>query len=372
MKIGIDGRMMHWPGIGRFVRELVEQLLAIDDRNQYCLYAAPGCGIPFDAPNLRVIQMGTPIHSIREQVALPRIIARDRLQLWYAPTTLVIPWFCPCKMIVTLHDLTYCRFPRYLRSSAARCYFNACNGRALRAAARIVAISETTKQDAENRFPKCASKLERIYNGLSPSWKVIDNTAEVESFNSDLGLLSKYILYVGTLKEHKNVVSLVNAYALLPQETRNEYSLVLLAQLDSRYPEVPALIRYLGLDRHTHILDHLSDESMPLLYSGASLFVMPSRSEGFCFPIVEAMACGVPVACSNVSVMPETAGGAAILFDPLSVSDIKRQMERALYDEELRKDLRQRGLERAQVFSWKTTAEQYLRCFEQVGGKDCS
>jgi alpha-1,3-rhamnosyl/mannosyltransferase len=181
-------------------------------------------------------------------------------------------------------------------------------------------------------------------------------------------LPERYLLYLGSNKPHKNLERLVEAWALLQPQPA---ALVIAGSWDSRYPEArqraAALSRspapLAGLERQLLWLGPVPEADLPALYSGALLFVFPSLYEGFGLPVLEAMACGTPVACSNTSSLPEVAGDAALLANPLDTQELARAMRTALEDESLRQEMSEKGLKRAQGFSWLRTAQRTLETY---------
>ncbi|MBS1252871.1 MAG: Mannosylfructose-phosphate synthase [Anaerolineales bacterium] len=149
------------------------------------------------------------------------------------------------------------------------------------------------------------------------------------------------------------------------QEAAGKHHLVIAGREDPRYPEARTRAAELALER-VIFLGQVAETDLPALYSGADLFVFPSLYEGFGLPVIEAMACGAPVACSNTSSLPEVAGDAAVYFDPINEDDIAESIRRALGDADLRESLSARSLEQAAKFSWERTAQLTLEAYRAV------
>jgi len=181
-----------------------------------------------------------------------------------------------------------------------------------------------------------------------------------------LGLRQPYFLHMGTNKPHKNIANLVAAWEQLPEVLRRRYSLVFGGTPDVRYPTAAALAAQYGVSESVHELGAIAEADLPALYGGASGFIFPSLAEGFGLPVLEAMACGCPVACSNVSSLPEVSGEAALLFDPYNASAIARSLLLLAEKPELRSTLRQAGLEHAARYTWQTAATATLAVYQRA------
>ncbi|HID89588.1 MAG TPA: glycosyltransferase family 1 protein, partial [Anaerolineae bacterium] len=185
------------------------------------------------------------------------------------------------------------------------------------------------------------------------------------------GLPERYILYLGSNKPHKNLVRLVEAWALVTKrgtrdtEHGSRTTLVIAGAWDPRYPESRERAESLGLG-NIRWLGPVPESDLPALYTGATVFVFPSLYEGFGLPVLEAMACGAPVICSNVSSLPEVAGDAAVTFTPTDPGAIADALDRVLNDAGLCADLRDRGLRRARLFSWDQSARRTLALYREV------
>ena len=177
------------------------------------------------------------------------------------------------------------------------------------------------------------------------------------------------MLFVGNIEPRKNLTRLVEAYALLLRRSHYRGPLILAGGQGWRNSEIFRCVEELELEKHVKFLGYVPDDVMPALMSGAEIFIYPSLYEGFGLPPLEAMACGTPVITSNVSSLPEVVGDAALMVDPHDVVALADAMHRVLTDRELREEMRRRGLERANEFSWEETARQTLRVYEEVHAK---
>jgi alpha-1,3-rhamnosyl/mannosyltransferase len=235
----------------------------------------------------------------------------------------------------------------------------------LKRADGLIAVSEATRDDAVRILRLSPEKIRVIYHGVADSFfRVCTKDAEAVRARHDLA--RPYLLFVGTIEPRKNVDLLLNAYQSLPRDTREEFDLVIAgppgwAQNETlvRLSQPSPGIRYLG---------YVDELSLPGLFAGATAFVYPSLYEGFGFPVVQAMAAGVPVITSSVSALPEIAGGAAMLIDPRSETELRGAMQEVLTSGPRRERLVELGRANARRFSWKECARRSLHFFEEVTG----
>lgn len=291
----------------------------------------------------------------------------------------VVPVVHPLRCVVTVHDLGYHYYPEahtlfqnaYLRWSTR---YNA------RTATRVLADSEATRKDLVGYYGIPQERIVVAYPGRDETLAPVQDSQSLRALCARYGLHAPYFLYVGTLHPRKNLVRLIDAFATLRSGIRaeadradgrgggiSESQLVLAGQKGWLYEEIFARVRKLGLEKHVVLTGYVPDEDLPGLLSGALAFVFPSLYEGFGFPVLEAMACGTPVVCSNVSSLPEVCGDAALQVDPLDSEALAEAMYQVATEEGLRKALVERGYEQVRCFSWQRCATQVLEVLEEVG-----
>jgi alpha-1,3-rhamnosyl/mannosyltransferase len=236
---------------------------------------------------------------------------------------------------------------------------------ALRAAQHVIAISEATRHDLLTCYSLVSKSVSVVPLAAAPTFAPVSPRAIAELCRR-LDLPEQYVLYVGSNKPHKNLVLLVEAWAALQPAS---LPLVIAGVWDTRYPEAQQQAELMALGKTVRFLGPVAEADLPTLYTAALLFIFPSKYEGFGLPVLEAMACGTPVACSNTSCLPEVAGDAALMFDPTSVEAIADTIGCLLQDSDLRVELRERGLARAAQFSWQQTAQQTLYLYRQLAGR---
>jgi glycosyltransferase involved in cell wall biosynthesis len=284
----------------------------------------------------------------------------------------VLPLIHPRRSVVTVHDLGYHYYPEahtlfqnlYLRWSTRH---NA------RVASRVVADSQATRQDLLRWVGIGADKVAVVYPGRDEGLARVVDAEVLAGVRARYGLAGAYLLYVGTLQPRKNLVRLVQAFALLLGSHSSsplfpaDLQLVLAGQKGWLYDEILAQVRRLDLAGRVVTTGYVPDQELPALLSGALAFVFPSLYEGFGLPVLEAMACGTPVVCSNTSSLPEVAGEAALMVDPQDTGALAEALWRIVSDVGLRRTLVERGGERVKRFSWRLCGQEVLKVLETVG-----
>ncbi len=277
----------------------------------------------------------------------------------------VMPLVCRPPAVVTVHDLGFEHFPK-AHPVVSRAYLRWSTRRHARRAAILVADSTATKEDLVRLYGVQPDRVRVVLlaadDALSPP--TADAIAQVRRL---LGLApdAPYLLHVGTLQPRKNLARLLAAYATLMGD-HPELRLVLAGGKGWGDEDLAGVARALGVSERVLLPGYVPPPLLSALYGGAAALAMPSLYEGFGLPVVEAMACGAPVLCSNSSSLPEAAGGAALLVDPLSVPDIAAGLRQLLEDDALGAFLRERGLARAALLSWEASARQVFEALTEV------
>ena len=266
----------------------------------------------------------------------------------------------PIPQITVVHDLLPLFFPaEYPRQQY---YFRSLVPRVLRTSRVIVADSESTRRDIIQSYGIASEKIRVIYPGYDPATYSVGSTDRPSGTAGD-----SYLLYVGNLLPHKNLLSLLDALAILRR--RHPARLVIRGDGQPAYARaVLERVETLGLRDVVTFQAYAEGGALRDLYARAACLVLPSLREGFGLPVLEAMACGTPVITSTTSSLPEVGGDAALLVDPYDVIDLSDAMYRVLADRGLREDLRERGLKWVRGFSWRRTAEEVSRLIDAVRG----
>lgn len=374
-RVGINGQLLSGAhsyrsaGVSGYIRQLLAHLPA----------AAPDLDLLAFVPNITVdtapnlhIRRNTrwdtrrPARRIAwEQTALPLLAGRERLALLHG-TVNVNPQFAPCPTVVTIHDLSFLRYPEAF-PAMQRTYLQQQVRRSARAAQRVIAISAATKRDVVTLFGVPADRVEVVYNGVDAGFTPAP-AADVEAFRQRHGLPARFLLHLGTLEPRKNLVRLVQAFARVKAQdpAQPPLRLVLAGGKGWGYDAIFAEVKQLGLENDVLFPGYIPDEELPWWYRAAAVFVYPSLLEGFGLPVIEAMACAAPVVTSNVSSLPEVAGDAALLVDPLEVDALAAALLRILRDDALAQELRARSVQQAARFSWANTARDTAAVYRRI------
>jgi len=367
MRVAIDARKLHDFGIGTYIRNLLRHLARIDRDSEYVLLCreqdldvASQLG-----PNFRAVLEPSPYYSLREQIHVPWVLHREKPDVFHAPHY-VLPPATRCRSVVTIHDCIHLMFPQYLRNRAAYLYARASMWSAAHQAHRILTVSQASKRDIIHFFSVPPEKVVVVYNAIEERFSETPSEDAIERVRERYQLNHPFVLYVGNIKPHKNLVRLIEAFAELRRRGFDELKLLIIGDEISKLPALRRAVHSHKLHKHVRFLGYLEDETLASLYRLASVFVFPSLYEGFGLPPLEAMASGTPVVTSNVSSMPEVTGDAAVLVDPYSVESIVEGIARVLKDPALSADLRRKGIARAREFSWDRSVQRTRQLYQEV------
>ncbi len=379
MRIGIEASNMvaeFLTGVEYSLIPLVRHLPRIDNRNEYRLYlnfVRPEYAARFEA---RV----RPLLSDRVEARICRIPNRLMRFLrewarWPIEQTLghcAVVYYPDVDMhtqlrgarVATIHDLMpFTHADQYSELYVAQ--FRRSVSRIARDADAIIAVSEHTKDTIVERLGVAPDRIAVVYHGIDETFHPVPTEA-VAHLRARFGFARPYILFVGTAEPRKNLLRLVDAFALMCHGGRNDLDLVIAGKSAWGSASLRARIAAQGLESQVRLPGYIAGTDLPALYGGASVFVLPSLAEGFGMPLLEAMACGIPVIASNTTALPEVYGDAAFGFDPTSTEALVAALERVLNDEVLRADLVARGFKRAARFGWEETARKTLGVLDAV------
>ena len=275
------------------------------------------------------------------------------------------------KLVLTVHDLSFESHSEYFSRKRRWWHIFINPKRICQRADKIIAVSNSTKNDIANLYKINLNKITAIYSAVSDKFRIISrNDEKLVKIKEKYNLPYKFILSLGTIEPRKNIIGLVKAYnalqkyaqrqALSAREDILKYKLVIAGESGWANEKIFEEIKKSPYKNNIQIINSVPDEDKEYFYNLASLFVYPSFFEGFGFPPLEALKCGVPVICSNNSSLPEIASDAAIMIDPDKPEEIFCAMKEILMDQNLRENLIQKGLEKSAKFSWKKTAEETL------------
>ena len=370
MRVAIDARKLHDFGIGTYIRNLLRHLARIDRENEYVLLCQESdMGVAATlGENFRAVLEPADNYSIAEQIHVPWVLMREKPDVYHAPHY-VLPVAVRSRSVVTIHDCIHLMFPQYLPNRAAYAYARGAMWSAARRSDRILTVSEASKRDILHFFNVPPDKISVVYNAIDERIWEEPPPEDIARVRERFQLDQRFVLYAGTIKPHKNLVRLIEAFAQLRKGEFEELKLLIIGDEISKLPALRRAVHSYKLHKHVRFLGFLPDETLAALYRLASLFVFPSLYEGFGLPPLEAMASGTPVVTSNVSSLPEVAGDAAVLVDPYDVSSIVEGMRRVLSDSALANELRRKGLIRARDFSWARSVARTHEIYQLVGGR---
>jgi glycosyltransferase involved in cell wall biosynthesis len=353
-RIGVNALYLIPGGVGGteiYLRELLAALARIDTVNEYFVFTNLETGadlVPrqanFEWKPQAVHARFRPGRILWEQTVVPLEASRYRLNVLFNPG-FTAPLLSPCPCVTVFHDLQHKRHPEHFR------WFDLPFWRLLLWASahrsrRLIAVSEATRQDFLRYYRVNPERVAVIHHGVEPRF-----------FELNRSVTGPYVLCVSTLHPHKNLERLLRAYA----RRKRDFELVLAGMRGFHSRPIEALISELDLAQRVRLTGWIPREELYHLYERARAFIYPSTFEGFGMPVLEAMAAGLPVACSDIPPLREVAGDAALFFDPLDEDAICNALERIASDETLRRRLAQAGRERARPFTWERAAEQTLR-----------
>src|SRR3989338_7432941 len=371
MRIGIDARLWNESGVGRYVRNLVEQLQLIDHENKYVLFVGSKDyeNVKCQMSNVkwRLVKADIGWHTLEEQLKFPLIINKENLDLMHFPY-FSVPIIYNKPYVVTIHDLILHHFPTGLASTLPRYLYRLkllgykfVIKKAAQNAKKIITVSNATKSEIVDHLKVEPSKVVVTYEGVGINSRLKVKTSKLKVKN--------YFLYVGNAYPHKNLERLIEAFNLVchPEalaEGSNDIKLVLVGKEDYFYKRLKEKVKNMGLEKSVLFLGEVSDEELMILYKNARVLVMPSLMEGFGLPAVEAMANKCLVLASDIPTFREICGGVGVYFDPKNSEEIAKNLIPVLDSGDKYRDKIEKGFERVKMFSWEKMAKETLRVYE--------
>jgi glycosyltransferase involved in cell wall biosynthesis len=374
MNVGIDASraaMSQPTGTEHYSWRLINALLRLPHKNRYRLYLRerPPDGHFFDAPHAEQVVM--PFPRLWTHVRLSAEVLFRPPDVLFVPAH-VLPLVHPRNSVVTVMDLGHRHYPE-AHPWRDRLYLEWSTRRNAHRASRIIAISGATRDDLIRSYGTDPAKITVIYPGIDEEIAREEDPGRLSEVRTCYGLPDSYLLYIGTLHPRKNLVRVIHAFGRMlsewPPESGLPPALVLAGKKGWHYDRIFAEARDLGLENHVIFLGYVPQDFLLPLLSGARAFVFPSLFEGFGFPVLEAMACQVPVVTSRASCLPEVAGDAALLVDPHDEAALARAMTRVSVDSDLRSVLIERGIRRVREFTWERCAGETMAVLEKPNAR---
>lgn len=366
MRIGVDVRELEQDkrtGIGRFLTNLFHSELFRRASHEWVLFGNQRTVFPDGFSAVTVPERS---RLLWDHVVLPQHLRRQGVRLFVSPYRKAPLWL-PCPCVITIHDLFPFSVPG--RRRLGDLLFWWFMRQTARRAERILTVSEFVKHDIVARLGVSPDKVRVLYHGLEPHFHPGGPDAGEDARLHTMGLGGQDVLFVGQLKPHKHVHTLIEAYARLPASLQVRHRLTIVGSDGSYRRMLETLIAQHGLKASVRFLGPVDDQLLAALYRRAAACVLPSEHEGFGLPAVEAMACGCPVIVARATALPEIVGEAGVFIDPQRPETLVEAMTEVLTDGKLRETLRDRGLVRSKQFSLERAVEQFLRVVDEVASE---
>ncbi len=373
MRVAIDiqSLLRQKTGVGHALYDLIEAIAAIDAPDEIAAFyfSRRRIGLPVCSDRFHERRVGFPpgmlLSGLWKRLPFPAVdLFLDEADLFHFPDFVARP-VKRGKVIVTTHDLSFARLPETVEPKN-RAYLTNKVPASLERADAVIAVSDFTRREIEELFPAARGKVHVIHHGVRRLFRPLDNKNN-KTDGSSHQLPQRYVLAVGTLEPRKNLGVLLDAMHILRRDSAlRDVGLVVAGGHGWLAEETERRLAAEQRDGRLVRLGYISDNALRRLYCGASALAFPTMYEGFGLPALEAMACGLPVVCSNVASLPEVVGDAAILVEEPLAEAFADSLRRVLGDEALATDLRRRGLDRAAQFTWEKAARQTLDLYQQV------
>jgi glycosyltransferase involved in cell wall biosynthesis len=373
MRIGIEAQRIFRPkkhGMDVVAIELIKNLQQLDHKNEYVIFSRKGLddNTIVETSNFTLDKFSALTYVDWEQFHLPGKLKSRKIDLLHC-TANTAPLKCSIPLLLTLHDIIYLEnvdFKGTAYQNLGNLYRRWLVPKIVNKASLILTVSEFEKQNILERLPSTEGKVQVLYNGVSPQFNNSYSQKQVEELRIEFNLPAQFVMFLGNTAPKKNTLNVIKAYVDLCLKHENKIPLVLLDYKKELVIRILEELKQPGLIDMFIFPGYVPHHKIPLVYNAATLFLYPSLRESFGLPILEAMACGTPVITSSTSSMPEIAGDAALLVDPYKPAELTAAMHKALTNNNLLADLKERGLKRASCFTWKASAEKLLQIYESL------
>ena len=370
MRIGIEAQRIfrkNKHGMDYVVLQEIKELQQFDTHNEYFVFVAPGEDHCLeDSKNVHIIEIGGNIYPIWEQITLPKVVNELKLDMLHC-TSNTAPIWCSVPLILTLHDIIFME-PRYksnksLYQNMGWLYRRLVVPRILKKCEYIITVSDFELNNITTKLGIARERMVMIYNGYNEWFKPLkDLKMKYRKYINESG----YFFFLGNTDPKKNTERTLIAYSKYLEVSKVKRPL-LMADLDKSYlNDIIARNHIENITSNIHMPGYIVNSDLPYIYNNAFAFLYTSLRESFGIPLLEAMACGTPVITSNTSSMPEIGGRNAILINPENPDEIAQMMIKLEEDREFYDQQKNLGIKRAQLFSWRQTAELLLEVYNRV------
>lgn len=378
MKIGIEGQRLFRKkkhGMDMVALELIKNLQIIDTENQYVIFVRPDeddrC-IP-EAPNFKVVQLQSHLGFFGwEQIALPKAAYTEACDVLHC-TSNTGPIFCKVPLITTLHDIIYLEHISLFRAAGSwyqklgNMYRRWFVPPVIKKSKKVITVSHYEKDRINQYFGFTDNRLTAIYNGVGEHFEKVTDAVTLDQVKEKYTLPNAFFFFLGNTDPKKNTKGVLEAFGNFVATDGKDYKLVMLDYDEDALQKLLASLGMPQLRKNIHLLGYVPNSELPAIISQCTIFLYPSLRESFGIPILEGMACGVPVITSNTSSMPEVAGlDTALLVNPNKPQEITAAMQTLVADKNLANLLSEKGILRSRDFSWGAMSKQVLALYKEV------
>lgn len=373
LRIGLDAHYVDGfsQGVKTVLARTLEEFGKADGASEFFVYHknTPSASEPQveNSSKIHHRKLLTNAGAFNQAFGFPYLAIRDKLDVFHSQY--IAPFISPCPVVVTIHDILFESMPEFFGARHSS-LLKLLVPMAARSSAHIITVSHYTREEIVKRYNIPCEKVSVIPNGVDARWRPLD-PANVSAALDRLGVSKPYILNVGRIAPIKNVSGLLRAYQSACSEGI-DLDLVIVGGKDQLFRESESarvLASFGKYAARVKFLGDVSNEDLVRIYNGAELFVFPSFGEGFGLPVLEAMACGTPVLCSNTTSLPEVAGSDGATFNPYDQEEFNGKLTTLLLNEEERLRLAKAGLERSRTFSWERSALETIRVYERIASR---
>ncbi len=363
MRLGLDARKYFDFGIGTYLQNILREFPSVDPDLGGVLYVSPTEQRLIDAgQGWQLVSVPFKKYSLSELTRFSSRAGRDHVDLFHEPHY-TLPYFMNIPAVVTVHDLIHIRLP-HLFTAVQVLYAKTVMRHAVKSARAIITLTEFDKQELSELYPRFRDKIFVIPLAAGGHFKPITDFPRVQSFRVKFGIDRNFLLYAGSLKPHKNIPILLEAFA--NSIARGSIDLVFAGENLSGNEVLSRRVDHLRIANSIHDVGRISATDLATAFACAEGVILPSEYEGFGLPLVEAMQSGTPAIISDAPALMEVAGGAALVVERQNVEQLSGAIDRLCADQGLRDQLRTMGLRRANQFSWRKTAEQTIALYRSL------
>lgn len=352
MKVYFDARMIDHPGIGRYIRCLLPLIAQDRSVDLYILGNRSKINKCLGS-SAKIIDFDYPIYSVQEQIGFMRLKGMDVLHVPHYN----IPLFAKSNLVVTIHDIIHIMYPQGAKNRLGSLYMKFMIGHALGLASAIICVSNSTKENIEKIFSVKKDRVKIIHEGIDLIFSKITDSHYLNDVKERYRLPEKFILYVGSIRRHKNIGALLDALKRLNKKEPAMH-LVIVGRHSQNIDLKRSNVIYLGEVR--------SDADLACIYNLASCLLNLSLHEGFGLTILEAQACGLPVVASDIPAHKEVGGSGIIAVNPSYIDQIDENLYNVLFNNNIRNTIITKGLNNADRFNWRSTAKGTIEVYKKI------